>query len=104
MGEYTVQPAKDLLTQRYFAIDGEEYLAEADTPELDSIHAENRAIAAYIVHACNLHGELVGALSELVAEWETTCAEYTSEHPMSFLRDTGGIEWARAVLARCGED
>jgi hypothetical protein len=89
LGQYEVQPAAEKLTVRYWD-------AADESPELDAVHAENQANARLIAAA----PELLQALTEIVAEWDRTCEEYTAEHPMCFLRDTAGMLWARDAIAK----
>ena len=86
LGEYTVQPAADRLTERYFATDGDspdnEYTAEIGTAQLDAIHAENAANARLIAAAPELLEACRIALEELNL-WADTGAD--QEYSIGFL-------------------
>lgn len=64
--------------------------------------AENRA--AFIVKACNLHGELVGGLEDLLANATAMhCRIFKADWPASLGYALDAINRAQALLKKAGE-
>jgi hypothetical protein len=82
MGVFVVEPAATLLTARYFA-------AEAETPELDAIHAENAAIGRLLQTAPKLLNALIAASDWIDAQIGKPRAELQAKVHQAIAEATG---------------